>query len=89
MPVIWDNGQPRRPAARWHDGQIRLRAGKRVKGCLSFRDGPKDQTRNLAPQSLDAGFDAAHRPGMTTHVASTEARKSSAFSRDGKRPSSR
>ena len=35
----------------------------------SFRDGPKDQTSDVQlhiGESLDSGFDASHRPGMTT-----------------------
>src|SRR3984893_10369347 len=39
----------------------------------SFRDGPKDQTRNLEiPRCAVAHlrFDASHRPGMTAQVAS-------------------
>ena len=36
MELIWDQAQLHGAAARWHDGQISLRAGKRVKGWLSF-----------------------------------------------------
>src|SRR3982074_3463 len=39
--------------------------------CSSFRDGPKDQTRNLEiPRCAIAQlrFDASHRPGMTVLV---------------------
>src|ERR1700730_3112885 len=38
-------------------------------GTLSFRDGPKDQTRNL---ELPGSFRFATRPGMTANITATK-----------------
>jgi hypothetical protein len=67
------------------------RGEARVKGLSSFR-GARSANYDVQlhiGESRDSGSGPADHPGMTTHVASTEARNSSAFSRVGKRPTSR
>ena len=48
-------------------GKARMRASFATQAS-SFRDGPKDETSDVQlhiGESLDSGFDASRRPGMT------------------------